>query len=102
MMFFLVANGQTLRAIDDTASTYVMGFGRKNDVRVHFTPQRYILRYGSTREGSTEPGLFTNVTSLLGGGFTYKFLDLDLAFSLPKLTRPFNRDSKPFPVPLVG
>jgi hypothetical protein len=80
----LSANGQSmLRSIKDTDSAYVMAFSRKNDVRVHFTSQRYTLQYGSTREGSTEPGLFSNVTELLGGGLTYKFIDIDLAFSLP-------------------
>lgn len=80
----LSANGQALlRSIEDVDSNYVMAFGRKNDVRAHFTSQQYVLQYGSTREGTTEPGLFGNTTALLGGGLTYKFIDLDLAFSLP-------------------
>jgi hypothetical protein len=83
-VYSLSANGQAMiRSIKGVDSTYVMVFSRKNDFRMHYTSQRYTLQYGSTREGSTEPGLYSNVTELLGGGLTYKFIDLDLAFSLP-------------------
>ena len=80
----MTSNGQSMvRSIEGIDSGYVMAFARKNDIRMHFTSQRYLLQYGSTKEGNTESGLFSNVTELLGGGLTYKFIDLDLAFSLP-------------------
>lgn len=63
---------------------YVGGFRRNNDVRFHYTSQRYVLEYGSKRQSASGSGLFSNVSEFLGGGFTYKFLDLDLSFSLPQ------------------
>lgn len=83
-----MAAGQTLaqkglRALDDTDSLYVVGFQRRNDIRAHYTGQRYVLSYGS-KHAKSGGGQFSNVVELLGGGFTYKFLDLDLSFSLPQ------------------
>lgn len=80
--------GQTLsrnglRALEDTDSLYVVGFQRRNDVRIHYTPQQYVLSYGS-KHAKSGSGQFSNVVELVGGGFTYKFLDLDLSFSLPQ------------------
>jgi hypothetical protein len=72
------------RPLEDADSTYVVGFGRKSDVRIHFTSQRYLLEYGSQQQPGTAAGRFTNVSEFLGGGFTYKFLDLDFSFSLPQ------------------
>ncbi len=72
-----------LLAIDGVDSLYVMGHARKNDIRAHYTSQRYLLEYGHKKSGTISSGRFTNVSDLLGGGFTYKFLDLDLTFSLP-------------------
>lgn len=71
---------QTLEGVD---SSYVRGYVRKYDVRAHYTSQRYMLEYGSKKGGGPTTGQFSNVNELLGGGFTYKFIDLDLAFSLP-------------------
>ena len=70
-------------AVEGTDSLYVGGFRRNNDVRFHYTSQRYVLEYGSKRQSASGSGLFSNVSEFLGGGFTYKFLDLDLSFSLP-------------------
>lgn len=70
------------RVLEGTDSLYVVGFQRRNDVRMHYTSQQYILAYG-TRQKKSGSGQFSNVSEFLGGGFTYKFLDLDLAFSLP-------------------
>lgn len=71
-------------AVEGTDSLYVGGFRRNNDVRFHYTSQRYVLEYGSKRQSASGSGLFSNVSEFLGGGFTYKFLDLDLSFSLPQ------------------
>jgi len=73
-----------LRTLDDADSNYIVGFIRKNDVRMNYTSQRYFLGYGSSHQPGASTGRFTNVSEFLGGGFTYKFLDLDLAFSLPQ------------------
>lgn len=81
---FAQSPGAGLRPLDDVDSLYVMGFTRKSDVRMHYTSQRYLLMYGSKRQSSKASGQFSNVSELLGGGFTYKFLDIDLAFSLPQ------------------
>lgn len=70
--------------VEGTDSLFVVGFCRNNDVRIHYTSQRYLLEYGSKRESGSGSGLFSNVSEFLGGGFTYKFLDLDLSFSLPQ------------------
>lgn len=81
---YLPVSGQSqLVAIDGADSLYVMGYTRKNDARAHYTSQRYRLDYGSKKSGTVSSGRFTNVSDLVGGGFTYKFLDLDLMFSLP-------------------
>ena len=83
-----VAGAQTppglITPVKGTDSLFVGGFRRNNDVRIHYTSQRYLLEYGSKRQSSSGSGLFSNVSEFLGGGFTYKFLDLDLAFSLPQ------------------
>lgn len=83
-----IAYGQispkTFKSVEGTDSLYVGGFSRNNDVRIHYTSQRYLLEYGSKRESASGSGLFSNVSEFLGGGFTYKFLDLDLSFSLPQ------------------
>lgn len=83
------ASGQAVatkpyRTLEDADSVYVLGFRRKADVRAHFTSQRYLLEYGSSQGSGKSTGRFTNVSEFLGGGFTYKFLDLDLSFSLPQ------------------
>jgi len=75
---------ERLRALDNTDSLYIAGFQRNNDVRVHYTLQRYLLEYGSQTNPGSGTARFTNVTELLGAGFTYKWLDLDLSFSLPQ------------------
>lgn len=68
-------------------SAFVRPFVMKNDLRVNYVSQRYVLEFGSTRETGTAPsGLFSNVSDLLGFGLTYKFIDFDLGFSLPKTT----------------
>lgn len=92
LLVFLFLNSQgfsqgpnrVYRSLDDADSLYVTGFARRNDVRAHFTSQRYLLEYGSQQNPGTATGRFTNVSEFLGGGFTYKFLDLDLSFSLPQ------------------
>jgi len=71
-------------SVEGTDSLYVGGYRRNNDLRMHYTSQRYLLEYGSKRESGSGSGQFSNVSEFLGGGFTYKFLDLDLSFSLPQ------------------
>jgi hypothetical protein len=73
-----------LRSIDGTDSLFVRGFSRKNDFRFNYTSQRYLLNYGSKHKNSSGSGKYSNVSDLVGIGFTYKFIDLDISFSLPQ------------------
>lgn len=72
---------------DAADSLFIQSFVRKNDFRVTYSSQRYTLEYGSKREAApTGGGMFSNVSDLLGFGLTYKFIDFDLAFSIPMTT----------------
>ena len=76
---------QSLRTLDGADSLFVRGFPQKNDFRVAYLSQRYLLEYGSKRgEAPNGGGVFTNTSDLLGMGLTYKFIDVDVAFSLPQ------------------
>ncbi len=76
---------QSLRTLDGADSLFVRGFPPKNDFRVTYLSQRYLLEYGSKRgEAPNGGGVFTNTSDLLGAGLTYKFIDIDVAFSLPQ------------------
>ncbi len=75
----------SLRLLADVDSLYVMGFSRKNDIRVAYLSQRYLLEYGSKRAEAPKPdGVFGNTNEMVGIGLTYKFIDVDFAFSLPQ------------------
>jgi len=81
-----VAAGQSpggLKTLEGVDSGYVRAYTRQYDVRMHYTSQRYMLEYGSKKSGGPTEGQFSNVNELMGGGLTYKFIDLDLTFSLP-------------------
>ena len=73
-----------LRNIDGTDSLYLRGFNRKNDFRLNYTSQRYLLNYGSRHKNFSTGNKFSNVSDLVGFGLTYKFIDFDIAFSLPQ------------------
>ncbi len=87
-----ISHGQTsmpsakpLRTLEGVDSLFVQGFPRKNDFRVTYLSQRYLLEYGSKRgEVPNGGGVFTNTSDLVGVGVTYKFIDVDFAFSLPQ------------------
>lgn len=75
----------SLRLLEDVDSLYVMGFSRKHDVRIAYLSQRYLLEYGSTRaDAPSTNGVFGNTNEMVGFGLTYKFIDVDIAFSLPQ------------------
>lgn len=81
-----VCEGQTTNDSTDqhTDSLFIQKFKRANDFRLNYTSQRYELEFGSKRDQGPGGGIFNNVSDWLGFGLTYKFIDFDLAFSLPK------------------
>ena len=69
----------------DADSIYILRFTRKNDFRVSYISQRTSLGYGTKVEGTkVNMAMYNNVSDMLGFGLTYKFIDFDLAFSLPQ------------------
>ncbi|HMG90509.1 MAG TPA: DUF4421 family protein [Chryseolinea sp.] len=76
-----------LKTPDDADSTYIMKYTREDDLRVIYGGQGSNISYGSTNEGDVLFGeaLYNNVNDLAGFGLTYKFIDFDLAFSLPNV-----------------
>ena len=77
----------------DVDSTFVLKFEKPNDVRLIYGTQGGSLEYGSKNEAN--PGIptsiFNNVNDFVGIGLTYKILDADIIFSLPK-TRLLEED----------
>lgn len=83
-LFVLLAVGNSRgQPKPDIDSLYITRFKLANDFRTTFTTQRYQMEFG-TKQGKQVSGLFNNVSEWLGFGLTYKFIDFDLAFSLPK------------------
>ncbi|HEX6891538.1 MAG TPA: DUF4421 family protein, partial [Chryseolinea sp.] len=72
---------------DDADSMYIMKYARENDIRVIYGGQGSNLSYGSINDGDPllNDALYNNVNDLAGFGLTYKFIDFDLTFSLPKV-----------------
>ena len=76
-----------LHAPTDADSLYVLKFDRINDFRVMYGTQGSSLGYGTKREGTQiNSAVYNNVADLVGFGLTYKWIDFDYAFSLPKTT----------------
>ena len=77
----------------DVDSTFIFKFSKPNDVRLIYGTQGSSLEYGSKREidPSIPTSIFNNVNDFVGIGLTYKILDADLTFSLPK-TRLLEED----------
>lgn len=80
-------------AIEDVDSTFVYKFEKPNDVRLIYGTQGSSLEYGSKNETnpSVPTSIFNNVNDFVGIGLTYKILDADITFSLPK-TRLLEED----------
>jgi len=71
----------------DADSNYVMRYSRANDIRFMYGAQGTSLAIGSTRNGNDiNTALYNNVNDLIGVGITYKIIDADLSYSLPKTT----------------
>lgn len=69
----------------DADSTYIMRYSRSNDIRVMYGGQGTSLAFGSTRNGNEiNTALYNNVNDLVGVGITYKIIDGDISYSLPK------------------
>ena len=85
-----VLNTPTILEVD---SNYVRNYSKLNDIRLIYGTQGSSLVYGSKNETNpTIPtSLFSNVNDFIGIGLTYKILDADLVFSLPK-TRLLEED----------
>jgi hypothetical protein len=80
-------NARLLTSPDDADSTYIMRYTREDDIRVIYGGQGSNISYGSTNEGDPlfDDALYHNVNDVAGFGLTYKFIDFDLTFSLPKV-----------------
>jgi len=95
----LIAQQQSVGIPPDSVSlleidtTFIHKFKRPNDGRLFYGTQGYSLEFGSRREtDATIPtSLYNNVNDFVGIGVTYKILDADLSFSLPK-TRLLEED----------
>jgi len=76
-----------LRLPDDADTAYILRYSKENDVRLFYGGQGSSLAYGSKIEDNhvTNTALYNNVNDLVGFGLTYKFIDFDLSFSLPKV-----------------
>jgi len=70
----------------DADSTYIATYKCGNDVRLILGGQGAGLSYQSTRDHnlSLSSETYNNVTDLVGFGLSYKIIDFDLTFSLPK------------------
>ena len=76
-----------LHAPEDADSLYVLKFDRINDFRVMYGTQGSSLGYGTKHENiRVNTAVYNNVADLVGFGLTYKWIDLDFAFSLPRTT----------------
>ncbi|HRI80089.1 MAG TPA: DUF4421 family protein [Cyclobacteriaceae bacterium] len=76
-----------VHAPDDADSLFVLKFDRINDFRVVYGTQGSSLGYGTKKEGTRiNTAVYNNVVDLVGFGFTYKWIDLDFGFSLPRTT----------------
>lgn len=72
-------------APSDADSSYILRYKRANDVRLIYGGVGTSLAFGSVREGNQlNTQLFNNVNDLIGVGLTYKFIDFDISYSLPK------------------
>jgi len=76
-----------LRLPDDADTLYILKYCKENDVRFLYGAQGSSLAYGSSNKDSEviNNALYNNVNDLVGFGLTYKFIDFDLSFSLPKV-----------------
>lgn len=75
------------KAPTDADSNYVMRYSRSNDIRFIYGGQGTSLAFGSTRNGNEiNTSLYNNVNDLIGMGITYKIIDADISYSLPKTT----------------
>jgi len=85
-----VLNTSSILEVD---SNFVHTYDKPNDIRLIYGTQGSSLVYGSKNEANpTIPtSLFNNVNDFIGIGLTYKILDADLVFSLPK-TRLLEED----------
>ena len=74
-------------------STFIYKFKKTNDARLFYGTQGYSMEFGSRREtdGEIPTSLYNNVNDFVGIGITYKIIDADLSFSLPK-TRLLEED----------
>ena len=77
----------------DADSSYILKYARANDIRVLYGGEGTSLAYGSKRNGGQKinADVYNNVNDLIGFGITYKILDADISYSLPK-TRLMEED----------
>jgi hypothetical protein len=77
---------------NDADSNYIMRYARQNDVRFLYGGEGTSLGFGSRYEGNRiSTSIYNNVNDLIGAGITYKIIDADISFSLPK-TRLLEED----------
>ena len=79
---------EELLPLDDADSSYIKKYILKNDFRVFYGGQGNNLALGSKRDDETQlnGNLYTNSNDYIGLGITYKWLDGDLSFALPRTT----------------
>ena len=77
---------ETKNTSDKPDSTYIAQPSWHNDFRVLYGTKGSSLVYGSKNQtgNSTSTSFYNNVIDVVGFGATYKFIDFDLAFSLPQ------------------
>ncbi len=76
----------------DADSNYIMRYAKQNDIRFLYGGEGTSLGFGSKQEGNhISTSLYNNVNDLIGMGLTYKIIDADISFSLPK-TRLLEED----------
>ncbi len=69
----------------DADSSYILQYKRANDIRLLYGGVGTSLAFGSVRNGNElNTQLFNNVNDLIGVGITYKIIDFDISYSLPK------------------
>ncbi len=74
-------------APSDADSSYILRYKRANDIRLIYGGVGTSLAFGSVRNGNElNTQLFNNVNDLIGLGITYKIIDFDICYSLPKST----------------
>lgn len=72
-------------APSDADSSYILRYKRANDIRLLYGGVGTSLAFGSVRNGNQlNTQLFNNVNDLIGVGITYKVIDFDINYSLPK------------------